>query len=350
MNKFLPKEVYEEEGVLFIDVRTPEEYSIDSITGAINIPLFTNEERKEIGTVYKQVSKREAIGLGYKYGGARLRDYFKFVQEMESKYHKIVFMCARGGGRSAFVVANLSLAFGNIYQLENGYKGYRSYLLSNLDSEILKHEYIVLTGKTGVGKTKFLKFLTAEGYPVIDLEGYANNRGSLFGDLGLESHSRKRFDSLLFHALKTCKSPHIFIEGESKKIGNVVLPNQLVDKMVTGTHLFLNTSMGPRVRNILKDYGLDRGIIDKQEKEIIINKLHYLKKRLGAQKVNELIQYIQEDKYQYVVEYLINEYYDPLYQYSEDQYNNVIQVQFETCEEGLKLIKREYERAKTKET
>ena len=345
MKKFSPQDLYAEKDVLYIDVRTPKEYQEDTVPGAINLPLFTHEQREEIGTIYKQVSKRDAIGLGYKYGGAKLQDYFKFVQENEDKYRKFIFMCQRGGGRSGFVTTNISLAFGNIYQLDGGYKGYRNYILGNLEDEVNKHQYLVLSGKTGIGKTRILTELENEGYPVIDLEGYANNRGSLFGDIGLVANSRKKFDSLLFKKLKDYShSTTIIIEGESKRIGNIYLPSAITNKMETGIHLCVETPMGLRVTNILDDYGLNNGIISSKEKKIITNKISNLNKRLGNEAVNKLMDQIENNQYQEVVEFLINNYYDPLYQFSEDKYKKKIDASYETMDEGVQLVKGWFEK------
>ncbi len=348
MKKFLPEDIYVERDVLYIDVRTPMEFNEDTIYGAVNIPLFTDEQREEIGTIYKQVNKRKAIELGYKYGGARLQDYFTFVQQHEGKYHKFVIMCFRGGGRSSFVGVNLALAFGNIYQLEGGYKGYRNYILANIEKEIDSHEFLVLSGKTGVGKTRILSELKKQGYPVLDLEGYANNRGSMFGDIGLQSNTRKKFDSLLFNDLKESKSKLMLIEGESKRIGNIYLPNALITNMDKGVHLNLTTTMEQRISNILNDYGLNRGALSDDEKEIIIGKILNLKQKLGSDTVQDLIFLVKSNKYQKVVEHLINYYYDPLYQYKENQYQNIKELSYETMDEGVELVKESYNKISNK--
>lgn len=169
-----------------IDVRSPKEYQDFTITGAYNIPVFDNDERAHIGTVYRQVGQAEAIKLGIGYASKRLPSMYDQIVELFKLRKKFLIFCARGGMRSG-VTGNIfnSLGF-PVTRLKCGYKGYRKFVLNELPRLIDKFEYITLYGKTGTGKTHILNKISAMGHDILDLEACANHRGSLLGGIGLD--------------------------------------------------------------------------------------------------------------------------------------------------------------------
>ena len=240
-----------------IDVRSPKEFEEGSIPGAINLPILDDAERIVVGTAYKQDSIDKARGLGVDIVSKKLPDYYSKLLK-ETKEHKhLVFLCARGGYRSSSVVSFLqSIGHKNMWKLHGGYKHYRHFVYENLNSEKLDDiEFIVLYGNTGSGKTKILKALEEKGADMIDLEGYANHRGSTLGGVGLnQQFSQKKFESLVLDKILNRKGNRIFIEGESRRIGRIVIPEKIFDKILNGIHIKIETDLDMRTEIILEDY------------------------------------------------------------------------------------------------
>lgn len=222
------------DNVCVIDVRSEDEFKNGTISGAINIPILNNKEREEVGFTYVNKSVCDAKRLALRYAGYKLEDIFNKVSEVFENNKEIVFFCARGGMRS-LTVHNLFNSIGiKNYKLDMGYKGYRKFLRENFENYLKNIRFIVIHGKTGIGKTKILKELKTQGYPVIDLERAANHRASFLGGVNLgEQNSQKNFESIIFHdileIIKTNKCDdsekiHVFIEGESKRIGKIIIP------------------------------------------------------------------------------------------------------------------------------
>jgi len=161
------------------DVRSPGEYQHAYIPGAYNLPLFTDEERKLVGTLYKQDSREQAIKAGLDYFGLKMR---KMVEEVEAMNSKTVLVhCWRGGMRSAGVAWLLDLYGFKVYTLVGGYKSFRKWVLARFEKP---YPFQVVGGYTGSGKTELLKELATKGHTIIDLEGIAHHKGSAFGALG----------------------------------------------------------------------------------------------------------------------------------------------------------------------
>ncbi|MSR86470.1 tRNA 2-selenouridine(34) synthase MnmH, partial [Candidatus Woesearchaeota archaeon] len=197
---------------VFVDVRSPKEFIEDHIPGAINIPLFSNEERAIVGTLYKQVGKDVAIDKGLEIVGHKLPEMIQEYQTLKEK--RIIVYCWRGGMRSGSVVGLLQSLKFDVVQLENGYKDYRRFVREQLDRVHIP-SLVILYGLTGSGKTEILGKIKNS----IDLEGLAQHRGSIFGDIGLTQRSQKMFESLLLKRLIELQQEKVvFIEGESRRI------------------------------------------------------------------------------------------------------------------------------------
>ena len=202
----------------------------------------------------------------------------------------------------------------NAIRLEGGYKGYRKYINDNLPRLVDEVKFIVLYGNTGSGKTEILKYLNEMDRDILDLEACANHRGSLFGGVGLgQPNSQKMFESLVFESLKNRRSNIIFTEGESKRIGRIVMPEYLFNAVKSGDNILIDTDMNLRVDNILKDYVND---IDDE----LIQSLGYLKEHIGNINVEKLSELIKSHDYKTVIEVLMLKYYDPMYEYKNREY------------------------------
>lgn len=226
-------------------------------------------------------------------------------------------------------MVSLFMAMGiNAFKLECGYKGYRKYINENLPQEVKDTKFVTLYGNTGVGKTEILKHLKNEGMDVLDLEGCANHRGSLLGSIGMgKQNTQKMFESLVYESLKNKKSSYVFVEGESKRIGRIVMPDYLYKAINNDIKLKITASMEFRVNNILKDY------VHGNDKEII-SALNLLRSNLGNKNVDDYITKVNNSEYREVIEGLMVKYYDPLYEYKNRKYDKIF------CNENSKETSR----------
>lgn len=308
------KEKMKADEYIIIDVRSPEEFENETIPGSINIPIFTNEERAQIGIEYVNNSTDEAKLLGVEAISKRLPDFFKQVLQLKSKYPHLIFFCSRGGFRSSSLVALLDSLKISALKLDGGYKAYRAYVNANLEKISKDISLVVLYGNTGSGKTQILKALKEKGGDIIDLEACANHRGSTLGSVGLgEPNSQKMFESLLFDAISSRKSNLIFTEGESKRIGKSVIPDYLFDKIVNGKHIEITAPMEKRIENIKSDYLYDSN-------DDLIEALNHLRKRLGNKTIEEYIDSVESGNYKPVIKNLMLNYYDPMYEHNKKNY------------------------------
>lgn len=324
---------------VIVDVRSPSEFALASIPGAINLPLFDDYERAQIGIIYKEKGILEAKLKGVELFSPKMH-YFvsRIIEEIEKNNRAVVFYCWRGGMRSKFPLKITEFLGLHVYQLQGGYKSYRRYIYHQLNNyEFHNQQLIVLNGFTGSGKTKVLKRL-ASHWPVLDLEGMARHRGSVFGNLGLEKpRSQKDFEALLWHDLYRFRDePFIIVEGEGRKIGPLNLPPFLVKAIKEGTHILLQASLETRVKRILNEYAsLDKEIVKNQARK----PLSYLTKRLGRDKVSRLQELLEDEDYYNMVKILCREHYDQKYAESKIGVNEFeLVVKAENQEEAVEEI------------
>jgi tRNA 2-selenouridine synthase len=310
-----------------LDVRSPGEFLHAHIPGAHSLPLFSDEERKVVGTAYKQESKQKAIKLGLDFFGVKM---VKMVEEAEQliklrstnyevrNYENIVLVhCWRGGMRSAGVAWLLDLYGYKVYTLVGGYKVYRKWVLQQFDKDYPIH---ILGGYTGSGKTEVLQVLKKKKESVIDLEGLANHKGSAFGALGRPAQpSQEMFENLLAGELtkNTGKNEDlsssishlispIWLEDESQRIGNVNIPTPFFGKMRIKKVFFLNIPFDERLDFIVSNYG-------SFEKDKLVNAIIRIKKRLGGLETKTAVNYLIEDNVRACFAILLH-YYDKQYQ------------------------------------
>ncbi len=302
------EELIKSENFIIIDTRTPAEFKEAHIPKAINIPLFTNEERAIVGTLYKQEGKniaiKEGINIFSKKMPTMMEDYFKF------KNKKLLIYCWRGGMRSKVIVNFLDALGFYVKQLEGGHKAYRNYVLNYFKSINFKPKLTVLYGLTGAGKTELLHELE----DTIDLEDIAQHRSSLLGKIGLKPRSQKMFDAILFDKLKELENKkNIFIEGESRKIGKVEMPEFLWQKMKKSKKIKITCPLKDRAKRIIKEYFSN---ITKKDLDYIIEILPKLKQKLSNKVIEELRSNINNKEYEQFTITMLEKYYDPLYEHT----------------------------------
>lgn len=251
------KESLDLKNSIYINARTKEEYLEATIPGAVNIELLNYNERKIIGTIYKQESPKKAKLKGVELVSPKIPDLIAEVNQLNQKYDNLIIFCSRGGLRSKSLAEFSDLAGIEVYRLESGYKGYRHYIIDKLENYKFKGKISVLHGNTGVGKTYILKEMEKLGANIIDLEQIANHRGSAFGSIGLaKPYNQKYFESLLWQELesKDKKNEIIFVEAESRRVGHSVIPDFFNQAMKAGDNLLITASMEKRIENIYLEY------------------------------------------------------------------------------------------------
>ncbi|GAB6076901.1 tRNA 2-selenouridine(34) synthase MnmH [Desulfurobacterium crinifex] len=322
----LVKEITVEEalkkGFTFVDVRTAEEFEEFHIPGALNISLFTKEEREKISKIYYSKGEKEARLYALELVGPKLHGIVREIKGIKDRHKNVVIYCWRGGMRSLSVAAICNVAGVHVSRLHGGYRAFRQYILRRLEEICQKVNLVILYGPTGVGKTRILRKLKEEGYPVIDLEGLAGHRGSVFGGIGLEQPSQKMFDSLLWLELEKLKgSPYILIEGESKKIGRLFIPEPFWKAMEKGRKIQLTMPLIERVKISMEDYG-----VNEFPPETYLEALERIRKILGDERYRRLRELIKAKSYKEAVKELMINYYDKLYSRSIPEVEKTIEA------------------------
>lgn len=331
------KEILDMDEALLIDVRSEEEYAEATIPGAINIPLLNNDERAAVGTVYRREGPDTARRLGLKLVSPKLPEKVAVADGLAGNRKKIAVFCWRGGLRSQFMASLLAAMGYDVYRMVGGYKAYRRYVNEYLARDELGQKAVVLYGLTGVGKTDVLNRLGQMGLPVLDLEGLARHRGSVYGKIGLPpSPTQKAFESSIVHFLTGIGEEGVFIvECESRRIGNLMVPTPVMSSIKKGHRVLLYASLENRVRRIRQVYTSGPGENVKQLQEATMS----LAKRIGKNKVEELNKMLEDRKFDCVFAYLLKKYYDPLYKYPEgpsEEYD--LSVDATDVEEAAKKI------------
>ena len=293
-----------------VDVRSPGEYKLGHIPGAINIPIFDDRERAVIGTLYKTNGRQPAIESGLEIIGPKMAEFVRTASKITPS-GKLLVHCWRGGMRSESMAWLFERIGIQCSILEGGYKAYRNYLLEEFCNI---PQLIVIEGHTGSGKTEILVNLKAIGEQIIDLESLAHHRGSVFGGIGQEIQpSTQQFqNNLLDEFINLDKSKRIWIEGESQTIGSVFLPDSLWYKMNEATLIEINVPRPDRVKRLMDEYGR----LPKEEME---NAIFRLGKRIGEVRKNEILKNFRDGKLELVADTLLD-YYDKTYYHSKLKY------------------------------
>ena len=293
-----------------IDVRSPSEFAEDHIPGAINCPVLDDAERAEIGTLYKQVSPFDAKKKGAALVSRNIGHHLEHTLIDKPRDWKPLIYCWRGGNRSGAMAHVLARVGWPAVQLDGGYKEYRrqvNLLLAELPARL---RFIVVCGTTGSGKSRLLQTLARHGAQVLDLEQLAAHRGSVLGHLPSEPQpSQKMFESRLWQALRHLDAARpVYIESESKKVGNLRVPEALMERMRASECVSVQLSQQDRVQLLMEDYA---HFVDAPA---ALNKqLDCLVTRYGKEAIGRWQQMALQNEMAPLVEELLAEHYDPAY-------------------------------------
>lgn len=288
---------------VIIDVRSSSEYSQGHIPGAINIPLFDDNERKKVGTLYKQSGRESALHAGLDFVGPKMSQFVKLVTKSAPGREVLVY-CWRGGMRSKSMAWLFKTANFKVSILTGGYKVYRKFIREKLGEHI---NLLVLGGKTGSGKSEILERLAEKGEQIIDLEKIAHHKGSAFGDLGQEKQpTNEQFENRLFEELqKLDLGKTVWVEDESRGIGFIGIPDLFYQQMRNANVLFLDVPKPFRIKRLVNEYAS----FDVQRLE---NAIHRITKKLGGLNARLAIEALAQKDYSTVADLLLN-YYDKAY-------------------------------------
>ncbi len=287
------------------DVRTLSEHIQGKIPNSISLPIFNEHERAAIGTTYKQLSREEAILLGFDYFGVKMRNIVESVRSHSSA--NVLLYCWRGGMRSEAVAWLVNFYGINAQTLDGGYKTFRRYALSSFD---LPRKVIVLGGRTGSRKTAILAALYDLGEQVIDLEALAQHKGSAFGSIGMPSQiSNEQFENeLALEWRKIDPSRRVWLEDESQKIGKSFIPQQIYDAIRNAPVIQLFASLDKRIEDLIADYG-------QASSEQLANGIRKIERRLGGYHAQLALEALGNNDLASCFRYILN-YYDKAYDYS----------------------------------
>jgi tRNA 2-selenouridine synthase len=293
-----------------VDARTEDEYAEDHLPGALNWPSLDNEERKTIGTIYKQVSPFEAKKRGAALVSANIARHIEaHVLDKPKGWQPLVY-CWRGGKRSGSLALVLDQIGFRTHVIEGGYKAFRAAVLDAMPALAARYDYRVICGPTGSGKTRLLHALREAGAQVLDLEGLANHRSSVLGIIpGVAQPTQKGFDTLVWDALRAFdpKRP-VFVESESKKVGNVAVHEALIERMRASECIDLRLADDERVALLMEDYDFFV-----RDPELFCQRLGALTELRGKAVVDEWQAKVRAGDVEPVVRELLVKHYDPGY-------------------------------------
>ncbi len=293
-----------------VDARSEAEYAEDHLPGAVNWPSLDNGQRHEIGTLYKQVSPFEANKRGAALIAANVaRHIEQHVIDKPRQWQPLVY-CWRGGKRSGSLAHILGQIGFRVSVLEGGYKAFRTAVLGALPALAARLDYRVICGPTGSGKTRLLHALEAAGAQVLDLEGLASHRSSVLGLVpGQPQPTQKAFDTLVWDKLRRFDPARpVFVESESRKVGNVAVPEALIERMRASACVDLQLSDDERVKLLLEDY--DFFVRDPR---LFCERLDALTQLRGRAVVQAWQEDVAAGRIENVVRELLVKHYDPGY-------------------------------------
>ena len=313
-----------------IDVRSPAEFALDHIPGAVNYPVLSNEERITIGTLYKQESPFAAKKLGAALVSKNIANHLEnHFLDLPREWRPLIY-CWRGGERSGAFTHILNRIGWKAKQLEGGYQGFRRTVIDGLEKAADQFSFQVICGMTGSGKTKVLQKIGDLGAQILDLEGLAVHRGSVLGnEPNIEQPTQKAFETALWNAFRLLDpSKPVYVESESKKVGGLHVPDALMEKIRNGACIELRSSTQTRVSWLIREYHHFLTDTDHFKEKLALLTAHYGKVQIA--KWNDAI---DARNFPELVEELLVKHYDPSYQSSIErnfpQYNieNFVQLE-----------------------
>jgi len=325
-----------------IDARSESEFALDHIPGAINCPVLDDEERIRVGTMYKQVNAFEAKKVG---AALVARNIARHIEERfadKPRDWKPLVYCWRGGNRSGSLAHVLARIGWPVIQLDGGYKAYRAHVSEKL-AETPPHVFKVICGTTGSGKSRLLEVMAGIGAQVLDLEQLAAHRGSVLGNLPSQPQpSQKMFESMIWQKLREFDpAVPVFVESESKKVGQLRVPDAVMEKMRQSACVSLALSRPDRVRLLMEDYEHFT-----QSPDTLNTQLDCLVKLHGREKIDSWHEMANSGRMAELVDELLVDHYDPAYLRSIDR--NFVQFKEAEVVELADISKDEFLAAATR--
>ena len=296
-----------------IDVRSPAEFALDHIPGAVNYPVLSNDERITIGTLYKQESPFAAKKLGAALVSRNIANHLEHhLLEMPREWCPLIY-CWRGGERSGAFTHILNRIGWKARQLEGGYQGFRRTVIDGLEKLAGQFSFQVICGMTGSGKTRVLQEIGDLGAQILDLEGLAVHRGSVLGnEPNIEQPSQKGFETALWNAIRSLDpTKPVFVESESKKVGGLHIPDALMEKIRNGACIELRSSTQTRVSWLIREYHHFLTDTESFKQKLALLTAHY-----GKVQIAKWSEAIDVGNFPELVEELLVKHYDPSYQSS----------------------------------
>ncbi len=296
-----------------VDARSPSEFAEDHLPGAVNCPVLDDEERALVGTAYKERGSFEAKRLGAPLAAANIARIIAGEFAGRPRNWRPLVYCWRGGSRSGSLTHVLRQVGWDAVQLEGGYKAFRRQVAADLEAMPSRFRFRVVCGATGSGKSRLLEALSATTAQVLDLEVLAAHRGSVLGELpGAPQPSQKAFETAIWSALSSFDPAHpVFVESESRKVGNLRVPDALIARMREGACLRLEAGAGVRVRLLLEDYAhLVAAPAVLREKLECLAPLH------GRERIDRWNELAGRGNWSGLVADLLEAHYDPAYRRS----------------------------------
>ena len=297
-----------------LDVRSPSEFIQGHIPGAISFPLFSDDERAQVGMCYKHAGRDAAVELGFELAGPKLADFLRRAKAIASG-HPVRLHCWRGGMRSESMAWLLRMGGLQVTTLAGGYKAFRRWVRTALTQP---KPIVLIGGMTGTGKTNVLSALQGLGAQILDLEQLANHRGSSFGALGLPPQpSTEQFENLIAMVWQQLDSTQtIWIEAESKRIGTCRIPPELFEQMLRAPTLAITRSLAERLDLLVEIYG-------QADTAALVQATERIRKRLGGERTQNAISLILQDNLRAAVAIVLS-YYDRAYHHDLVRRNQTI--------------------------
>ena len=293
-----------------IDARTEDEFALDHLPNALNWPSLNNEERIRVGTLYKQVGPFEASKVGASLVAANIsRHIDQYVMAMRKDWQPLIY-CWRGGKRSGSLALVLGQIGFRVWLIEGGYKAFRAQMLVDIDRIAPTLSFRVIAGPTGSGKTRLLHALQSAGAQVLDLEALANHRSSVLGRIpGVPQPSQKHFDTLVWSRIRAFDPQRtVFVEAESKKVGNLAVPQTVMHAMRQSPCIDLQLPDEERVKLLMEDYAFFAS-----DKDLFSERLSLLTELKGKALVSTWQSQLSRGEVEPVVRDLLLQHYDPTY-------------------------------------
>ncbi|MCH8621668.1 tRNA 2-selenouridine(34) synthase MnmH [Undibacterium sp. TS12] len=293
-----------------IDVRSQAEFAEDHIIGAINCPVLNDEERIVIGTMYKQIGSFEAKRLGAALVAKNIGSHIESMFQDKPRDWKPLIYCWRGGNRSGSMAHIFARIGWPVAQLNGGYKAYRQHVNQSLESVQNRFQWQVLCGPTGSGKSRILQTLVSLGAQVLDLEQLAVHRGSVLGNIPEQAQpSQKQFESRIYECLQSFNTQQpVYVEAESKKIGNLRVPENLMTAMRASPCVTIHLPTEQRVALLMNEYAHFM-----ENTHQLIQQLHFLISLHGKEKISHWKTLTESGEIKQLVSELLRQHYDPAY-------------------------------------